>query len=55
METSDTPDMIKQAWKTPVLHTRGVEETLSGVNPFYTETDGYYPLEDDDYDGGGAS
>ena len=38
-------DETKKPWKTPVLHTRGVEETLSGGLPHDTESSDYYPCD----------
>ena len=43
LEPSGTPNTIKRAWKTPVLHTRGVEETLSAAEFSDTETADYAP------------
>lgn len=43
IDTQETPEALKRQWKTPVLHTRSVEETLSGGAGGSTEDDLYSP------------
>ena len=41
--TPESMELTKKHWKTPVLHTRGVEETLGGATDGATEDSDYNP------------
>jgi hypothetical protein len=43
MASTESTELPRRQWRTPVLHSRGVEETMGANENFVGEDSEYYP------------